>query len=237
MFILMLVVANKAVRFAESENKSLYLLFFLAGILTAFFDFLTTETLVLLIPLLLSIRIVRRKGGRSLWGLSLKSVFLWGTGYVSAWVSKWLLASFVLGVNVIPYIREHFFAHFGAYDDISAFQQIVEALYRNISMLFPIGYGIAGWVIFVMLIILGIILARKQKVTLRKNADSRIILLYLFLGLIVYARFILIRHHGWFHYFFTYRAQASVILSFCFIVLELVEKRNKKPEKFVIKKA
>ena len=96
-------------------------------------------------------------------------------------------------------------------------------------MLFPFGYGMVGYIVFFVLVLIGLFLAVKNSVRLKKNVNRQIIILYCMLGLVVYARYSIIRHHGWFHYFFTYRAQASVILAVCFIILELVEIRKKRP--------
>lgn len=230
MFLLTLVISGIAVRFSDSPEKEerIFLLFFLTGMFTSYLDFLTTETLTLLIPLLLLARICRRNALDS-YNLVWRSVFLWGIGYIAAWVSKWGLVFLILGVNPVPYIRWNFFAHFGTYDNMNAIQQIIEAFQRNLLMLFPFGYGTAGCIGFSVLLVAGIVTARKKGIAFRKNVNIRQILLYVLLGSVVYIRYIVIRHHGWFHYFFTYRAQASVILAVCFIIPELLEIRKVKP--------
>ena len=55
--------------------------------------------------------------------------------------------------------------------------------------------------------------------------------LYLIVGMVVYLRFMVLRHHSWYHYFFTCRAQAASILALCFLLLEFVEKRREDPRK------
>ena len=236
MFLLMLASSIITIKFSDSLDKRecIYLLFLITGILTSFFDFLTTETLTLLIPLLLLVRIGRRRE-QTLWDLSLYCVLNWGIGYIASWVSKWLLVYFVLGMNPIPYIRHNFFMHLGSYDEMTAMQQIIESFRRNLLMLFPFGYGMVGYIVFFVLLVIGLFLAIKNNVRLKKNVNRQIIILYCMLGLIVYARYSIIRHHGWFHYFFTYRAQASVILAACFIILELIELRKECPCSFSAK--
>lgn len=230
MFLLMLVASIIAIRLSDSmvKREHIYLLFLLTGMFTSYFDFLTTETLTLLIPLLLLVRIGSRRGQIS-WNFTVCSGIHWGIGYIATWISKWLLVLFVLGVNPIPYIRYNFFAHLGAYDGLTAIQQILESFRRNLLMLFPFGYGMVGYIVLFVLLFIGLFLAVKNNVRLKKNVNRQIIILYCMLGLVVYARYSIIRHHGWFHYFFTYRAQASVILAVCFIILELVEISKKRP--------
>lgn len=230
MFLLALVVSAFAIRFTDSvENEErIYLFFLLTGMFTSYLDFLTTETLTLLLPLLLMVRIRSRKG-TCLWKTALGCCMLWGIGYVVTWVSKWLLVFLVLGINPIPFIQGNFFTHLGVHDGLGAMEQIIESFQRNLSMLFPFGYGKIGAIVFTVSAAAGIFLLIKNNARIKKNINWQLILLYGMLGLIVYVRYAVIRHHGWFHYFFTYRAQASVILAICFISLELVELGKKRP--------
>lgn len=36
-----------------------------------------------------------------------KLTLVWGFGYVGMWVMKWVMASLILGENVMPYVTEH----------------------------------------------------------------------------------------------------------------------------------
>lgn len=232
-FILMLIGSIIAVRIVKTgRDNKLGMVFFLLGMATAYFDFLTTETLTVLVPLLLIVRIEDRDKA---WKLARECLLLWGIAYVGTWAAKWMVSSIILKENVIPYVR------WGAWNDLVVFEKtpvlqvILRGFLYNLTMLFPIGYRIYGGVIFFLLVILFVFIpAYKKTVTLKRDVNSKQILLYLLLGMIVYVRFIVLRNHVQFHYFFTYRAQAACILALCFIVLECVE-RN--PRKAVMKNA
>ena len=226
MFLLMLIVSIVAVKLALSKRiTSLNMLFFVTGICAAYFDFLTTETVTLLVPLLLAIRIMKDDmGEKKKWVFSGKSIVLWGIGFIRTWAAKWIISAIVFDQDVIQYIQDNVLLHLGTTDDIPAIRQIYEGLLRNIAPLFPFGYGMAGAAVFlVMLFIFVLIPVYRGQISLKKKVNWERILLYLLLGLIVYVRFIVLRHHVWRHYFFTYRAQAATILALCFIILELVE--------------
>lgn len=225
-FILMLIGSIIAVQLVKTgRDHRLGLLFFLLGMATAYFDFLTTETLTVLVPLLLIVRIGDRDKA---WKLAGKYLLLWGIAYVATWAAKWAVASIILKENVLPYVR------WGAWNDLVVFEKtpalqvILRGLLYNLTMLFPIGYRIIGGVVFFLLVFLFVFIpVYKGDVTLKKDINRKRILLYFLIGIIVIVRFVALRNHVMFHYFFTYRAQAATVLALCFIVLECVEWNNK----------
>ena len=232
-FILMLIGSVLAVSLVKTgREEGLGMLFFLLGMTTAYFDFLTTETLSVLVPLLLVVRIGDRN---KVWKLAWKCLLLWWIAYVGTWAAKWVISSITLKENVLPYVR------WGAWNDLVVFEKtptlqvILRGFLYNVTMLFPIGYRIYGGVKFFLLVIFFVFIpVYKGTVTLKRDVDRKQILLYLLLGMIVYFRFIVLRNHAYFHYFFTYRAQAATVLALCFIILELVQLN---PRKAVMKDA
>ena len=238
MFILTLAVALIAVKLAvNGKTSSLYKLFFLTGMLAAYFDFFTTESMTLLVPLLLVIRLTDRRNNEAgnttarnadMWVFSVKSGLLWGVGYAGCWSMKWLITSIILRINAVQYINHNMLTHLGTFDKISAAAQIRGLLIRNFRPLFPLGYGVAGSVFFVLFVLFGVFLpVYRNAVVLKKTINWNSVLLYFLLGMLVYLRLIILRHHSYYHFFFTYRAQAASILALCFIILEMIGfKRN-----------
>ena len=91
-----------SVKLALKEKYSWIGPFFLiTGMVTVYFDFLTTETLSLLVPLLLILR-VSRVQGKEWWLMAAKSCIAWLIGYLGMWLMKWGLASVILGIDVKP---------------------------------------------------------------------------------------------------------------------------------------
>lgn len=115
----------------------------ISGVLTAFFDFLTTETLTILIPLI-AVFIVRQTEERNHKFkenllLSVKCVLSWGISYGMAFVSKWILASLVTGENKFTTALTSAEVRFsGAQEEtqMSVFKQIPSAVLANLTTLF-----------------------------------------------------------------------------------------------------
>ncbi|MBR5089854.1 MAG: hypothetical protein IK093_10550, partial [Ruminiclostridium sp.] len=196
--------------------------FMVCGMMTCFFDFLTCETLTLLMPLLFSIYVRRRRTktiAKENGGYALKNCILWGIGYVGMWLTKWLLAAFVLGEDVTPYIAGKLTERISDTKGESVFLYMFGGIWRNMTCLFPACLGVIG-IMITIVIIIGIVLI--CIFYHKKGADKGSVILYAALGLIPYIRYIAIYNHSYLHFFFTYRAQAATLLAVCFIVTEIV---------------
>ena len=186
--------------------------------LTCFFDFLTTETLTLTVPLVLLLWIERDMTVKCY----IKIAFAWATGYVSTWMLKWLLASLVMGENALPYVSEHVAERIGGtqFVNLGIFSYLLGALARNLGCLFPFGYGIIGVLLGISLIIVYLYLAYVYR---GKNIDKRRIGLFVIIALVPYVRYLVLHNHAYLHYFFTYRAQMATILALIFVLDEMVD--------------
>lgn len=200
--------------------------FLICGMLTNYMDFLTTETLTLSIPLLLILWVEYRQNFDKQKKMLLldtgRRVVFWGIGYVGMWISKWILASLVLKVNVIPYVSGHIEERLGGNIGLSLTEYLFGSITKNISCLFPLEYGfggrIFGWVLILFVIYVGFVY-RKDSICKTKIG------VYLFLALVPYIRFAVLHNHSYLHYFFTYRAQMATILAIVLILEELTDWR------------
>ena len=224
-FLCMLLAAIPAVELARRGREAwLGPLFLVTGMVTVYLDFLTTETLSLLVPLLLVLRIRGRRGAGGQWALSAKCCALWLVGYGGMWAAKWALASVVLGENVMPYVTGHVEERLYGGVGVSKARFMLGAVLRNGKDLMPFDYGIYGAVVLLAVIVLFVLLpVGLGRVRLRARADRGQVLLYLVLGLVPYLRYLVLHNHAWIHAGFTYRAQAATVLALCFLLLELIE--------------
>lgn len=223
MFLVMIAASIVTVSLSvKGRYESLGFLFLVTGIVAAFFDFLTTETLTMLIPLLLLIRIRGRI--REDRGFIIKNFLLWACGFVFMWLLKWVLASVYLKMSVFPYIRDNALFQLGLSDNQAAYLLALEGVLRNLRTLAPFGYGRIGGIIFLAGVLLIIVIpVLKNRLMIRGIINISRIRVYLLLGLVPFARYLALPFHTWHHYFFMYRALASSVMALCFILLELVE--------------
>lgn len=222
-FILMLLVSIIGVLLAyRGKYRSIGMLFLAGGVITNFFDFLTTETLTLTVPLLLILWILKEHGIcediKESIRLTVKSVLAWGIGYVGMWVLKWLTASLILGQNVMPYVSEHIGQRIDGNIGVGTAQYILGAIWKNVRCVFPFEYGTIGTLAGVFLVIFVIYIGYVYH---GSDIDGKRIGLYLVIGFIPYIRYVVLHNHSYLHYFFTYRAQLATILAIVLILEQL----------------
>ena len=252
-FLCMLAASILVIRWMEKgKEHRLWTLFLATGMLTAYLDFLSTETITLTVPLLLAFRYEAKKAGenaekhpaagkaqstnekkehagmlhriRRPFGMCV----FWGIGYVGMWVLKWILASYITCENVLPYVKGHVEERIGsgiAAESLPFY--LIRTIRRNLSCLFPAGYGPAGVAatatILLIVCYIGFVYYNKEngKKKLIENAP-----VYILIMMIPYVRYLVLHNHAFLHCFFTYRAQIAVIMTVCLMLYDITDFRH-----------
>ncbi len=214
--IILMLIATTLSLFIHSKKLSTCLCFFvIVGNITAFFDFLSTETITFSIPitciLLLKAKEDELKNTKNYMTLIIKTGLAWLTGYISAWLMKWSIASVVLQTNAFQLALQQASMRInGETEHISLFTQTIGAVIRNASCLFPFSF-IQNHSFVVILVITGSIAIFYY--LFKKEKDSALPTALFLIAIIPYIRFLLISNHSYLHYFFTYRAQLASIFA------------------------
>lgn len=237
MFIVMFVASIFTLNISFKSNyEKLPLLFMIIGIVAAYLDFLTTETLTFTIPFLLALRVRKHvtsdKQSSFEWKFLVLCGIMWLTGYAGMWALKWGISAGVLHENVIPYLKGNMDYHLGIGSHYSYFVLLLTGLMRNTICLFPQGYGYVGISTALILLFTGLLIpVVKDIIRLKSSIHWHNVLLYGAIGMIPFFRYAAIVRHMWWHFFFTYRAQAATVFALCFIIEELLEKNPEKEVK------
>lgn len=198
----------------------LNLLAIISGTLTAFFDFLTTETVPLLIPLILVIGIrsleSRLKSPRRVMKTLLRCSICWVLAYLGTFAAKWCVVSLITGGNHLGAAMQSVGQRISGVVTEDATQQIpgfFMAIGSNFSVLFEgtsrteYRNAVSKLVLIAILLLL---VYRMYQVRQRMQPGTVFILL---LGGVVLLRFGLLANHSYMHSFFTYRAFVSTIFA------------------------
>lgn len=218
----------------EKNDGALSIFAVISGVMIAFFDFLTCETLTILIPLLI-VFIMRKQdnrlpGFKGCISLSVKCGAAWFLSYAGAYIVKWSAASLVTGENkfaaALTSVEERLV---GEAEELDPVAQFFLAPLANISTLFG-GYDRVSWGnIAAGLIISAVVLgAIFYLFRCREKFDRSFTLIMLILGALPIARYFLLNNHSYLHEFFTYRALASTILALFAMLWYSLEFRPKK---------
>ena len=207
-------------RLEKQGDIFLMLLAVICGTLTAFFDFLTTETVTILIPLILVVAIRSRErrldNPLQLLKLLVRCGLCWLLAYAGMFAAKWILVSLATGENHLLPAIDSAGRRVSGVVTVGQFRKkpgFLMAIAANFSALFEgtsrAEYGpVIGTLI--CLIILIVFVYRINQVTQKPRPGTGFILL---LGGVVLLRYGLLANHSSMHAFFTYRALVSTILA------------------------
>ncbi len=219
--------------FEKKGNGALFTLSIISGAAVSFFDFLTTETLTILLPLIFIVFIRAKEARLGNFSDNIKMFFgcgiHWLLAYGGAFLAKWGLASLLTGTNKFALALSSAGYRFsGENPDLPAAiteNKVFGALFSNFSMLFNatnvrMDFELCFWCLLVITVVLVIFcyLFRKE------NENGNAIVLLLILGSIVLIRYTVLNNHSALHMFFTYRALVSTIMAIASAVILCVSK-------------
>ena len=207
-----IMLINMLIVLKVKDLKRIYPLFFITGILTCFFDFLSTEIITLFVPLIVYLWI-NHKSFKKSFIIFIKCVILWTIGYMAMWFTKWILASLILNINAYDYVFDKAMLRINGLQGLPDKSIMYKGLfYRNFNYLYPICI-MDDKNIILFIIALFLIFTDYKNI---KNKKLNIILL--FIALSPYVRYLVLANHSYRHAFFTFRMQIITIMSLILII-------------------
>lgn len=236
-FILAFLFIPLFITLERRGDKWLTILSVISGTAVAFFDFLTTETVTILLPLALVVA-VRTKENRL--GTLKKNLLLllkcgicWVLSYSGAFIVKWLIASMVTNTNAFETALSSAMERIGNKVEMYADKpkSIFSSVVANLSMLFGSEMRVesgrtAFGIIFAILVLLSLwYLFRGKQMKL-------VAALLLFgMGFLVLIRCMVLNNHSYLHCFFTYRALVTPVFALFSVTclnIELPQKKRRR---------
>lgn len=201
---LIMMIASIIILCKYSKIKSYGMFFFIIGMLTNFFDFLTVPVLTYAIPMIILFTIKYTKENFEI-KLILKKILVlgiaWSVGYGLTWTSKWLLTDLIFGRKMFFTALKQVFYRSAGTEKINIFNVINQ----NINYMY-VSFFIS--IFFTVLTILIKIWIENKKIKFKEQNTKDtydIIFIYLLIGIIPFAWYALLRNHSYYHAFFTYR--------------------------------
>ena len=200
--VLALTVIGSLLVAKREQSANFGLLFFVIGSLTCYFDLLTTPLLTLGIPMAVMLSLKREDEFQlkdNIIEIS-KLTLLWGLGFALTFLTKWALASLILGQNIFSDAYEVSLYRMEA-EEFTRW----EAVTKNFGMLNLWMIGIAAAILLLFVII------KRLKISYKKAV------LFLIIGLMPYVWYLLLANHSYLHWWFTYRLQAITVVCLLFM--------------------
>ena len=191
-----------------------------SGVSVAFFDFLTTETVTLLLPLILVVAVRAKENRLGDFKTNLRLLAgcgaCWLSAYAGCFLVKWTAASLVTGSNkfilAFSSVGERMTGSLAGEGSDNSLLRIPQAVIANLSMMFGGENRIEPGRVIVGLFLTTLILGSLLYLFYQKYSPTAIKLLLL-LGSMVFLRYIVLNNHSYLHEFFTYRALISPIMA------------------------
>lgn len=224
-FYIMLISSIISVLIEKKGNQKLYPLFMITGILTCFFDFLSTEIITGMVPILLVLLIRKEDNRLNNFKDGFKflaiSAILWGIGYIAMWFAKWIIASLILNINAMKYVKDNAMLRINGLQGLKTKEEMyIGALYNNWHNLYPINIVKNKQTLLIYIAIFFVLLA---SIIDWKNIKKKwFSILLLLIAITPYLRYVVFANHSYRHYFFTFRDQIISIIAILAIILEII---------------
>lgn len=194
------------------RKKCAGFLFLNLGLAIAYFDFLTYPIATCGVPLLVYLMLTQSASFEEQIRQIIRCVFCWGIGYAGMWSSKWVLATWITGTNVLQsaqnaaaFRTSHGYAGVH-YTMISCITQNIRIFIRT-----PFFLLFLGFLVYVLL-----------KSASYKSRSSRT-LLYGFVALLPLVWYTALMNHSTIHSWFTSKACLVLLLAIGFAFAEKSE--------------
>lgn len=228
-FMVAFIVTIIVLKVDNGDNKKIYYILFVSGMLTCFFDFLTVELLSVILPLIM-ILIKRNRNGeiknkKEIVKFIVISILIWGIAYIGMFIAKWIITSIVLQKNyIIDSIHKAQVRANGQVMNTTMSEMLIEAVRRNFISLYPLNLLKRKYIAYILVPISTIIMVLITRYRKRDNAYFYGLLI---ISLIPYIRYLVLVNHSYKHFFFTYRLQYVTIIAWIMLLINVFAKERK----------
>lgn len=200
-FIIMMI-ASILIASKKIKEKNYPMLFFLVGMCTNFFDFLTVPIITLCIPLIVSILLKQKDGKLEIKEsmlMIIKLSFFWGLGYVGTWIAKWIIVDLVYGKHIIKSAIDQILYR-SVSSEATKKYTLIDAFSKNFNIV-KIPFVLSLFLTFVLVLIKIIRADESYKFVFKKEK----VIPYFVITLIPIAWYTVLANHSYLHIIFTYR--------------------------------
>lgn len=209
-------------RYPFRDIKLLPLFFMCIGMLINFLDLLTVPIVTLCLPLGVCLYIEQKQNSERS-----RPIFIvfscslaWGLGYGLCWISKWMLSTLVLDINVFADAVNQAKGWTMVYGHAVSRMDTVILNFKDYFNSLGIR-AMAVPVAFLLILMIEVVcLGRREKQTI---VNSSMIML---VGLFPYAWYFILMEHSCLHHWFTYRAQVATQFCVYLAMLSAIDKEK-----------
>ena len=225
--IIIMTILSIIILAKEAKIKNIELLFFITGMLTNFFDFLTVPVLTLGMPLTLLFLLKQKEESLTIKQTTIvfmKNSISWAIGYASTWISKWIIIDALYGKNVINSAFQQVLYRWGAHTKEIKYIATLKynILYTNIHAYIALMLAICIYTVTKY----KTINMNKNKANIKKILEKIFPYILIFLISMIWYR--ALNAHSYQHCFFTYKNMLLVMLGVSISLVKIIDDSDKK---------
>lgn len=219
-------IANKKI-----NEKNINIWLFISGALTAYFDFLTTPLVSILLPIIVYTSVNNNETNIKKEIIRLiKNLFAWGFGYFGLWAAKWIIADILYNMETIILSIVQIYYRMGGIKELDVENFGARGLIRN--TINSVNFLVIAIYSFLYMYAMWRVGSYKKGYFLSSEKLS-----YYFCYIITLVWYYVISEHSYQHFFFTYKTMLITVLAIMLIVLDdrngryIIKKEDKKENK------
>lgn len=210
---LIMMIASIIIVGRYEKIKNFGILFFITGMLTNFFDFLTVPMVTYAVPLALYFltREDTELNAKQIIIDIIKYGALWGIGYGVTWFTKWALTDLIFEKNIISTALKQVLYRSNGYKTYTLLKVI------NANMIYIISQLLVNIIITIISIKLYEIIKMKEteKTSITNKQILITVLPFILISIMPFIWYALLQNHSYYHAFFTYRNLILTSLGIC----------------------
>lgn len=201
---LITMIASIILLAKNGKIKNLNIFFFVTGMLTNFFDFLTVPIVTYAIPMILYFLLKQKEEKATVKNVLINIIkygMLWGIGYGLTWITKWILVDFIYNKDIIKTAINQVLYRSTGTNEIFI-KEVIEKNFEYERKFFPITTAITFVIIDIQLAV-GKLKIKTDKLSIKEYLIK--ILPYIIIGVMPIIWYSILKDHSYKHAFFTYR--------------------------------
>ena len=156
----------------------------------------------------------------------MKTALAWTVGFVGMYTLKWLLAAVILGGDPLPYVSDFLAEQIRSMAKIKQSFLLKECIPKNISCLFPIGYGGVGKLAAGLF---GLLLIYQCFIYYKKGSSRKYLILLAVGAILPYILFLVFEAQSRLSSYDTFRSQMILPIAAVFAAEEFTRSRGDEP--------
>lgn len=217
-FIMMISTIIILLRYEKIKSFSTF--FFIIGMLTNFFDFLTVPILTLGVPLIIYYLLKQKQNKNT----SIKELFtfsiIWAVGYIFTWFGKWVLLDVLYNKNIFEVVINQIIYRSS---NISYGEQISYFKILYINYIWIIGTISIELLVVYILKMIKFLYSKNEKISFNINKN---LIPFFIIAIMPFIWYGVIKNHSYNHSFFTYRNLLLTIIGVSILFKKMINERS-----------